>query len=150
MKNKKSIIFIIKILLIILLIVICIMKKDRVIYYRYVYANTSHATPIMNEYKIYSSGKIEKYSHTELIIKSQIDGEELKKLEDLIISIENNFKKKDSNEEKGLQMNGTYTYERYIYGKSNNKISLYDIEAEKLEEILIYTEKLEEKYCDDK
>lgn len=151
MKKKKSIMFIIIIimLLITLLIAVCFMKNDKLIYYNFRYLNTSHGTPRMDEYKIYSSGKIEKYSHGELIIKTRISVDELKGLEDLIISIENNFKKKDINEEKGFQINGTYISQRYIYGKSNNKISLYDIEAEKLEEILKYTKDLEEKYCSD-
>mgnify|MGYP003303274059 CR=1 FL=1 len=112
MKNNKNIIFIIMMLVIIILIIICLMKKERVIYYNYIYANTSHATPIMNEYKIYSSGKIEKYSHNELMIMSKIKVDELKKLEDLISLIENNLKNKESNEEKRFQMNGTYINEK--------------------------------------
>ena len=39
---------------------------------------------------------------------SKMKVDELKKLEDLISLIENNFKNKERNEEKGFQMNGVY------------------------------------------
>ena len=43
--------------------------------------------------------------------------DELKKIEDLISLIENNFKNKECNEEKGFQMNGVYIWKKYCDGK---------------------------------
>lgn len=154
MKRKKVVIIgIIFIIIIAILTGIYTLTRNKgnIIFYDYLFVVTSHAPSILEEYIIYDSGVIQviqQYPQEELLFTKKIRKKELEELEVLIEKVSEDFvNKKDSTPKETYVFGAHRVVERYVYNIKNEKISLYDIESDELENLETFIENLKKKYC---